>query len=145
MIIGIVGAEEAKFTDQGRFAARVYIASIIDRPEVKGVSSGHCHLGGVDIWAEEIAKMFHKHLYIYPPTNRSWSTGYRPRNIQIADISDELYCITVDALPPDFAGMRFDYCYHCGTKGHIKSGGCWTVKYAMRQGKPGFWHVVHQP
>jgi hypothetical protein len=33
--------------------------------------------------------------------------------------------------------MKFDLCYHCGTKDHVKSGGCWTVKYARKLGKQG--------
>jgi hypothetical protein len=31
----------------------------------------------------------------------------------------------------------------CRTNAHIKSGGCWTAKYAHREyGKPAVWHVL---
>lgn len=33
--------------------------------------------------------------------------------------------------------MRFHGCYHCEEPNHVKSGGCWTVKYAKKLGKVG--------
>jgi len=38
--------------------------------------------------------------------------------------------------------MRFPFCYHCKSNLHVKSGGCWTAKYAERLGKPAKWHLV---
>lgn len=58
MRIGIVGSEAAKFTPETQAKAIRLIESIlVNTPssEVMVVSGG-CHLGGVDIWAEEAAE-----------------------------------------------------------------------------------------
>ncbi len=44
-------------------------------------------------------------------------------------------------FPPSMKGFN-GYCYHCKTDTHIKSGGCWTTKYARRHGVPGETIVV---
>lgn len=142
MIIGIVGSEGKKFTPETEHAAKQLIRKLLTEPEVTGLTSGHCHLGGIDIWAEEIAKELKLILYIFPPKNLNWSTGYKPRNIQIAETCNEIHNITVKKLPPNFQGMKFDKCYHCNTDQHTKSGGCWTAKYAQKLGKPAYWHVI---
>ncbi len=142
MIIGIVGSEAAKFTKETRNKAEALITQILTGWDVTGFSSGHCHLGGIDIWAEDTAKMLGLDLYIYPPKTQSWEGGYKPRNIQIAKTSNVVHNITVKELPPDFKGMRFDGCYHCKTMDHVKSGGCWTAKYAQKLGKKAYWHVL---
>lgn len=137
MKVGIVGSEAAKFTDRTEYRAKKIIARLLDRPEVIHVVSGGCHLGGIDIWAEEIADALGKEKIVHLPKNLQWSTGYAPRNLKIARDSDELFCITVAKLPSSYTGMVFDYCYHCNSRNHIKSGGCWTVKKAIEMGKPG--------
>lgn len=143
MIVGIVGSEAKKFTVVTETIAKTIIRLIIDSPDVDGVSSGHCHLGGVDIWAEEIGKELNKELYIFPATSLNWYTGYKPRNIQIATTSDVVHCITLATLPEGFSGLTHDKCYHCNTDKHVKSGGCWTAKYAERAlGKVAIWHVI---
>ena len=145
MIAGIVGSEAAKFTPETEILARAVIRQILTQTHITGLSSGHCHLGGVDIWAEEEADALgipKERQFIFPPHNLFWATGYKPRNIQIATASAEMHCITIKELPPDYKGMRFLYCYHCKTKDHIKSGGCWTAHYAQKLGKPAIWHVV---
>lgn len=91
--------------------------------------SGHCPLGGVDIWAEDIADELGIKKEIYPPEVYQWNDkiskgsyvddvvelkGYRSRNIQIAEMCDILYCIN--------------------PKG-IRSGGTWTMEYAKKLGK----------
>lgn len=141
MIVGIVGSEAAKFTPETEVRAKTIIRMILSDSEVSGVSSGRCHLGGIDIWAEEIGQELNKNLVIFPPATLSWP-GYKARNIQIAEESDIIYCITVKQLPPDFKGMRFAYCYHCKSNDHIKSGGCWTAKYAQKIGKTATWVVI---
>jgi len=137
--IGIVGSEGKKFTADTERKARDLIRSLIKGAAM--VVSGGCHLGGVDIWAvEEAASMgipFEEHL----PRFLGW-TAYRERNILIAERSTRVVCITVKHLPGDYDGMRFKYCYHCQTDGHVKSGGCWTMKYARGLGKPGETMVV---
>ena len=136
MNVGIVGHEAAKFTRHTEERARSIIRSILRPGDV--VISGHCHLGGVDIWAEEEAASLGLQTLIFPPKRHSWFEGYRPRNILIAQHSDIVHCIVVAVLPPAYQGMHFASCYHCHTNTHIKSGGCWTaLRCANRQ-----WHIV---
>lgn len=142
MIIGIVGAEAQKFTLATANKTKELIRKILSDPSVTGYTSGHCHLGGVDIWTEEIGDELNLNRYIYPPLKLTWYGGYRERNIQIAETANLIHNITVKHLPPEFTGMRFNSCYHCGTADHIKSGGCWTAKYAQRLGKTAIWHVI---
>jgi len=140
MRIGIVGAEGAKFTERGEARARALIRSLLQPGDE--VVSGGCHLGGIDIWAVEEAHALDLYTHQYVPAVRSWEYGYKPRNILIAKNSDYVVCIVVDRLPPGFEGMRHASCYHCKTKDHIKSGGCWTVKYAAKHGIPGDVRVI---
>lgn len=150
MKLGIVGSEWSKFTLFGEARAKDAIRRIIREHEPTHVVSGHCHLGGIDIWAEDIADELGVAKEIYPPADLTWSGGFKPRNLQIAHNSDTLYCITVDALPSDYTGMVFEGCYHCkksiglGACGrpHIKSGGCWTVIQGIKKGKEGRWIVI---
>lgn len=141
MIIGIVGSEAAKFTEATENCAKALIVELLTRPGVTGYSSGHCHLGGIDIWTEEIGDALELTSLIYPPKSRYWE-WYKVRNIQIAKASTEVHCITLRELPSSYHGMKFKLCYHCGTDSHVKSGGCWTAKYAQRIGKPAYWHVI---
>lgn len=135
MRIGIVGSEAAKFTAKTERIARKHIRSLIADADL--VVSGKCHLGGIDIWAIEEAIALGKATHEYPALTRQWSTGYKPRNMKIAEGSDVVYCITVLRLPEGYDGMTFPLCYHCGTDAHVKSGGCWTVKQARKMGKHG--------
>ena len=138
-VLGIVGAEAAKFTPRSQVSARAVIRSYIAIFQATKVTSGHCHLGGVDIWAEEEAKeltVFDPAL-IFPPKTLRWSDGYKPRNIQIAQACDALVNIVVDRLPETYTGMRFEDCYHCiqanrvyDYEPHVKSGGCWSYWFA---------------
>lgn len=138
MKIGIVGHEAAKFTPETEAKAREMIRTLLALPD-SVVVSGHCHLGGIDIWAEEEADKLGREKLIFPPKHLTWNTGYKPRNIQIAKASDRVYDLVVSAYPVGYTGMRFTECYHCGTSDHIKSGGCWTAKYAREKlGKPAF-------
>lgn len=146
MNIGIVGHEAAKFTNTTRATAREVIRRLIDFHGVT-VVSGHCHLGGIDIWAEEEADQLGKETLIFPPKELNWANGFKARNIQIAKASDIVHVILVRELPPDYRGMRFKKCYHCdGDKtmlDHVKSGGCWTGRYAKNTlHKPVRFHVI---
>lgn len=124
--IGIVGHEAAKFTPDTEATARWIIRTLLEHPRSVLVS-GHCPLGGIDIWAEEEATKLGRRMIIYPPKVNSWEAGYKPRNLQIAHTSDICHCIVVATLPPTYTGMRFTSCYHCKTDSHVKSGGCWTA------------------
>lgn len=141
--IGIVGSEGKKFSEYSEAAARSLIFDLMDGDNIT-VVSGECHLGGVDLFAKEEALRVGIPFIGYPPKTLAWSTGYKPRNIQIAERSDVVYCVTVDRLPETYEGMTFPLCYHCGTKDHVKSGGCWTVKYAKKIGKDGLVYTIHQ-
>ena len=99
------------------------------------VVSGGCHLGGIDIWAIEEAQKYGLNYIEHRPECLQWSGGYKERNIRISEDSDRVVCIVVKDYPVEYKGMRFNYCYHCGTDEHIKSGGCWTTKYARSIGK----------
>lgn len=133
--IGIVGCEAAKFTPETELRAREVIRNLISRFDK--VVSGKCHLGGIDIWAIEEAVKAGKEWEEFPPKTYNWE-GYSARNIQIADASHTVVCLTIKILPDTYTGMRFDYCYHCKTDTHIKSGGCWTVKQAKKFGRIGY-------
>jgi hypothetical protein len=141
MIVGIVGSEESKFTSKGRADAEIIIVEILAGLDVTEVVSGKCHLGGIDVWAAEFGEVIGLTVTEYPPEAQSW-WAYKKRNLQIAARSDIVHCITVDRLPESYTGMRFGLCYHCGTKDHVKSGGCWTMKQAIKLGKTGVLHVI---
>lgn len=138
MKIGIVGSEGAKFTDQAGMEARCIIVALIEQSGADTVVSGECHLGGIDIWAKEKAIKLGLKYIGCPPAFKTWQS-FKRRNIEIAEASDRVVCITVKDLPPGFKEGGWErYCYHCRTDQHIKSGGCWTVKYAREKlGKPG--------
>lgn len=142
MHIGIVGHEAAKFTPVTEAAARILIARLLAPLDAICVS-GACPLGGIDVWAEEIAISLGRQTRIFAPATPSWESGYKPRNILIAQTSDVVHNIVVAELPPTYAGMRFQRCYHCRTDAHVKSGGCWTAKLAERDyGHAACWHVI---
>lgn len=128
--VGIVGHEAAKFTPETEAKAREIIRFLLDEPGTRLVS-GHCHLGGVDIWAEEIADQLGNPTAIFRPTRLQWSGpgGYKERNQQIAMVSDIVHCVVVRKLPVTYTGMTFKECYHCKgrVEPHAKSGGCWTA------------------
>lgn len=139
--IGIVGHEALKFTEAGEREARAIIWQLLLPPDAVLVS-GHCHLGGIDIWAEEEADKLGRQKLIFPPRIHAWSGGYKERNIQIAKTCDELHCIAVRRLAPSYRGMRFKSCYHCDRDDHVKGGGCWTMGKAEYFGKKVQLHIL---
>lgn len=142
MRIGIVGHEASKFTPAGEVEAKLIIRKLL-APEDAILVSGHCHLGGIDIWAEEVAQELGRQMEIYPPKNRRWSPdGYRERNLSIAVRSEFLHCLAVVKLAKTFKGMMFTNCYHCGSSDHVKGGGCWTMKKALLFGRPTLLHKI---
>lgn len=138
--VGIVGSEGKKFTPETEAKAKALIRRLLDGADE--AVSGECHLGGIDIWTRQIAEAMSVPFVGFAPKVLSWEAGYKPRNLKIADRSTETHCITIKELPPGYDGMRFPLCYHCGTKEHVKSGGCWTVKQALKMGKAGKVHVI---
>lgn len=143
MRAGIVGSGEDKFTPEGKREALNIIDSIMEEADV--LVSGHSPIGGIDIWAEESARLYAVQLDLKVPEIHQWNPdgyGYKARNLDIAEDSDYLHVIVVDQYPEEYSGMRFDLCYHCNSTDHVKSGGCWTGKKALLMGKPVTWHIV---
>jgi hypothetical protein len=138
IFVGIVGNGADKFSECGKARVIEIITALLSRKDVVLVS-GHSPMGGVDIWAEEVANQLGVQPVLFVPTVHAWGAkgGYKERNIAIAETSDELHVIVADAYPEGYSGMRFDACYHCLASDHIKSGGCWTGKEFER--------VHHQP
>lgn len=142
MKVGIIGNAADKFTELTGQSAKVVIRRLLNPGDI--LVSGGCHLGGVDIWAEEIAKLFgcYDPDYIHLPKIRRWEGGYKQRNLKIARDSDILHVIVVTEYPPEYRGRRFTYCYHCDADDHIKSGACWTGKKATKLGKSVMYHII---
>jgi len=141
--IGIVGSEARKFTPVSEARARADIRALLSPGDV--VVSGKCPHGGIDIWSIEEAIKLGLACEEYPPETLDWETGFKPRDILIAERADEVNCLTVNMYPPGYRGKRSELCYHCLTKAHVVSGGCWTVKYAREKlGKPGKIIVIEQ-
>jgi hypothetical protein len=131
MKLGIVGHEHAKFTPETEALAREAIHEAINIFQPEALVSGHCPLGGVDIYTEEIAAERGVPMIVHAPRVQQWggTGGYKWRNLKIARDSDLVLCIALRVLPDSFEGMRFDACYHCAGRNppHIKGGGCWTA------------------
>lgn len=132
--------------------AKLLIHDILSMPNTVLVS-GHSSMGGVDIWAEDIAKSMGIPSIIHPPKEDNWSRGYRPRNLLIARDGDEFHVIVVRKYPDRYTGRRFTvkdtqtgeilpFCYHCKVMDHVKSGACWTANKGISQGKKGTWHII---
>lgn len=139
MILGIVGHEAAKFTPDNELIARHKIQELFYTNAASYVVSGGCHLGGIDIWAVEEAQKINLPFKEYIPLIHTWNHadgGYKQRNIAIAEAADKVISIVVRELPTGYTGMRFPMCYHYKTDSHVKSGGCWTARYAGKLGKP---------
>jgi hypothetical protein len=138
MKIGIVGAEAAKFTPLWRFKAFRAIRDLM-YDDCDTVVSGACPLGGVDSWAEQVARERGKAFIEHKPVVNSWDGvgGFRDRNRLIAESSDRVVCIVVRRLPDQYRGRKFALCYHCKCDDHVKSGGCWTAWEAVKLGKIG--------
>lgn len=81
---------------------------------------------GVDSLSEAYADVNSIKTMICLPDTLKWE-GYKKRNMLIAERCDKLYNIVI--------GNKDEYCYHHKTKGHYKSGGCWTQLYAKSLGK----------
>lgn len=144
--IGFVGHGRDKFDAKAVGEAQGIIIGLIQSyKEPITIVSGHSPVGGIDIWAEEIAGILKLPTDIKAPKTFSWDgeDGFKARNIKIALESDELHIILATNYPAGYHGMKFSSCYHCNTTEHIKSGACWTRKYAERLGKKTFVHLIH--
>lgn len=131
MKLGVVGHGQEKFTKRTEGLATQAIINAVLRYGPTHIVSGHSPLGGVDLYAEQVAERLGVPTIIHAPRYHTWSGpgGYKERNLAIARDSDLVLCVVVSDFPPKFNGMRFPYCYHCKGRNpqHIKSGGCWTA------------------
>jgi hypothetical protein len=141
MIIAIVGSAADKFDRRTERIARAVIRHFVRRADE--VISGDCHLGGIDQWTIEEAKKLKVPFRVFPPAQRSWSGGYKARNIRMAEVANRVVSIVPAKYPRLYRGMRFRLCYHCRRSDHIKSGGCWTARYARGLGKQGETVVIY--
>jgi hypothetical protein len=113
--------------------------------DVPTLVSGHSPLGGVDVFAEDIADELSIPKLIFAPKDFSWGGGYgyKARNVDIAKNSDVLHIIVVSKYPPNYVGKKFEICYHCNSTTHIKSGACWTGNLAKTLGKKVVYHIIN--
>lgn len=150
MRIGIVGNGYDKFTNYGADYACDLIEELVSSAAT--VLSGHSPVGGVDIWAEEIAEELGVSTDIKIPKVQRWDGGYgyKARNLDIARESDIVHVVLADTYPEEYSGRRFKVCYHCPKRDseycdvpwHVKSGGCWTGVQAVKAGNKAVWHVI---
>jgi len=114
--------------------------------------------GGIDIWAEQIWDIqgWSAFKEIKIPRQNEWNSpaggyGFKARNLDIAQVSDEVHVILATKYPDTYTGMKFDSCYHCDAmperwvgraQQHPKSGACWTAIRAFNLGKPCIYHFV---
>lgn len=137
MRLGIVGHGWEKFTPETTLECREQMENLIVEFSPTVILSGRSPMGGVDIWAEDLATKHGIEMDIKVPKTRSWDGdyGYKARNLDIAACSDVVVCVVVRVLPPGFKGMTFNGCYHCKGRNpvHVKSGGCWTAWKAPKQ------------
>jgi hypothetical protein len=135
--LGVVGHAAEKFTERTEALARQAIRDACQRHGATLVVSGHSPMGGVDIWAEEIAAGLGIPMLPHAPKVNRWDGdgGFKDRNLAIARDSDLVLVVVVKDFPPGFTGKKFPYCYHCKDRNppHIKSGGCWTAWQGKRQ------------
>ena len=137
MKIAIIGNSHNKFTNFGYECAKEQIVRILSHYKPEIVISGHCHLGGIDIWVEQIARALGYPLDLKIPKQLEWDNeyGFKQRNIDIAKSCDMLFCIVVNKYPYNYEGIKFNGCYHDNLFDHVKSGACWTLKYTQNLNK----------
>lgn len=133
--IAIVGHAAEKFSDLTEVIAKATISKILSGYSARDVLiSGGCPMGGIDIWAEEIADAKGMGKTIFKPKINQWNPdgyGFKRRNIDIAKSCDILYNIVVRDYPKGYKGKKY-FDYHCADTEmedieHVKSGGCWTA------------------
>jgi len=174
-VIAIIGNGKDKFTSEQAVFAKMLIRELLTQPseEKIALTSGHSIMGGVDIWAEEIAKevgAYDESFIFIPQTeqwndmciaptptqklpknhkcwdkcyaNYHWLDGYQSRNQKIAEAANIVYVIVSAQYPSNYLDKKYSLCYHCKKTDHVKSGACWTAKYAEKLGKRAIWHII---
>lgn len=121
MNLAIVGT--SRLSDNEERDARQLISHIIKSNSPDLIISGGAN--GIDIIAEDIAKQLRVPVMIFSPVENNWNS-YKQRNIEIATLCDELYCITTK--------IKDKRCYHCDLD-HQRTGGCYTKNLANNMRK----------
>lgn len=127
MKVAFVGADITKWNQRTETVVRLKMRNIM-RYYMSAYPGnfipiiGHSPKGGVDIWAEEIAKELCVEIKLFAPEVFVWErgaeVGYKKRNIMIAEECDVLYVFS-----PSVNGSV------------IWNGGLWTANYAENLGK----------
>lgn len=136
MKIAIVGAsklDENEERDAQQFCGSMMSHWMMDYKDELIIISGGAK--GIDSIAQQVAENFQIKVQIFKPEIHKWEdeggkTGFKTRNIEIAEECDRLYC-----LP---ANKRNILCYHCDNAKefpHEVTGGCWTANKARELGK----------
>ena len=115
MKVAIVGADGRYWRPEDVPFVKALIRYILKAMDADVLISGRCPLGGVDVWAEEVADEMGLEKLIFPPEGRGWRY-YHERNLKIARECDVIF----DIEPEDRRG---------------NSGGAWTARQAAKMGK----------
>lgn len=146
--VGFVGNGADKFTSDGALRCQNRIYEILKSYRSAGrlvtVVSGHSPMGGVDIWAEELALKMGFPIDIKTPKQFRWNAvyGFKQRNLDIAKESVNLHVLVADKYPDEYVGRRFPLCYHCGVDTHVKSGACWTALRSLEYGNSVYRDII---
>jgi len=115
----IVGSSKAKETTNVMKTLHNIIGQFNPKHDIF-VSGG---AKGIDSIAEDIATRLGFKTEICYPAYEGWE-AYKVRNMTISNISQYLYCVVLKG--------NDEFCYHCKSGTHNRSGGCWTYEYARR-------------
>lgn len=126
MIVAIVGTT-TDLTEVEYMDMRKHIAlTIKEHPQDTVILSGGAKV--VDKLVVEIAEGLGYKTQEFIPLFKNWQY-YKRRNLDIANVCDELTCFTVKT--------HKQKCYHHNTpQDHEKTAGCWTLNRVAQQGKP---------
>jgi len=127
MRVAIVGTSHIN-TDQEKRDVKRLCSTILSKYEPKDTTIITGGAIGVDSIAQEVALILRFKTKVYRPEIQFWEddkgkTGFKTRNLKIANDCDELYCITMR--------IHDKKCYHHDQpQEHRKTAGCWVLKHA---------------
>lgn len=116
MKIGIVGSSRAKHNNVIPTIMKIILTYPSDTEFVSGGAKG------IDEAVEEACYILSRQITVFKPKEQSWTGGFKERNLKIAK-----YCDKVISIAMPYHGK---ICFHCNSKTHDKTGGCYTMKHA---------------